>query len=266
MTDPNPKVAGGGSSFLRSRGVEVLAGVLERDCRALNEAFIKHVTTGRPFVIAKTASTLDGYTATATGHSRWVTNEQSRRFVHRLRDRCDAVMVGVGTVLADDPSLTTRLPGKGGRDPIRVIVDTGFRTPEFSRVLQPDSMAETLLVVAEGVENPRLETLSRLEGVSLVRCPPGAGGLDLGSLMDILGGKGIVSLLVEGGAAIMGSMMRLRLVDKIYMFKAPKLLCGNDGIPVAAGPGAGRMDQCLPVKNIRVRRFGDDVLIHGYTA
>ncbi|MFO7785272.1 MAG: bifunctional diaminohydroxyphosphoribosylaminopyrimidine deaminase/5-amino-6-(5-phosphoribosylamino)uracil reductase RibD [Thermodesulfobacteriota bacterium] len=265
MTDPNPGVSGGGCAFLESRGVEVRAGVLEKDCRALNEAFIKHVTTGRPFVIAKTASTLDGWTATGSGHSRWVTNEQSRRFVHRLRDRCDAVLVGVGTVLADDPSLTTRLAGRRGRDPIRVIVDTRFRTPDRSRVLHSDSAAETLIVVVEGLENSRLDALSERAGVVVVRCPAGEGGLDLDALLGILGAKGIMSVLVEGGAAIMGSMMRGRLVDKVYMFKAPKLLCGNDGIPVAAGPGAGRMDQCLALGNIRVRRFGDDVLIRGYT-
>lgn len=265
MRDPNPNVAGNGCAFLESRGVEVRTGVLEKDCRALNEAFIKHVATGRPFVIAKTASTLDGWTATATGHSRWVTNEQSRRFVHRLRDRCDAVLVGVGTVLADDPSLTTRLAGRRGRDPIRVIVDTRFRTPEQSKVLHSESVAETLIVVAEGLNISRLEAISERDGVAVVRCPEGEGGLDLSALLDILGAKGIMSLLVEGGAAIMGSMMRHRLLDKVYMFKAPKLLCGNDGVPVAAGPGAGSMDQCLLLENIRVRRFGEDVLIRGYT-
>ncbi len=264
MTDPNPNVAGGGCAYLEGRGVEVHTGVLEKDCRALNEAFIKHVITGRPFVIAKTASTLDGWTATGTGHSRWVTNEQSRRFVHRLRDRCDAVLVGVGTVLADDPSLTTRLSGRKGRDPIRVIADTRLRTPEEARVLHSDSAAETLIAVAEGLETSRLEVLSGRKGVAVVRCPAGEGGLDLDALLDILGAKGIISLLVEGGAAVMGSMMRRRLVDKVYMFKAPKLLCGNDGVPIAAGPGAGRMDQCLLLENIRVRRFGGDVLIRGY--
>ncbi len=265
MTDPNPHVAGGGCAFLESRGVLVHTGVLEKDCRALNEGFIKHATTGRPFVIAKTASTLDGWTATGTGHSRWVTNEKSRRFVHRLRDRCDAILVGVGTVLADDPSLTTRLPGRKGRDPIRVIADTRFRTPENSRVLHSDSAAETLIAVAEGMENPRLAALSRRLGIGVVHCPTREDGLDLDALLDILGAKGIMSLLVEGGSAIMGSMMRRRLVDKVYVFKAPKLLCGNDGVPVAAGPGAGRMDECLLLEDIRVRRFGDDVLISGYT-
>lgn len=265
MKDPNPNVAGGGCSYLERNGVEVLTGVLEKECRVLNEAFIKHVTTGRPFVIAKTAATLDGWTATGTGHSRWVTNENSRRFVHRLRDRCDAIMVGIGTVLADDPSLTARPSGRKGRDPIRVVVDTRFRTPENSRVLQPQSAAKTLVVVAEGIENPRLKAVSAQDKVDVITCPTGEGGLDLNALLDILGSKGIMSLLVEGGSTLMGTMMRNRLLDKVYMFKAPKLLCGDDGVPVAAGPGASRMDNCLMLERIRVRKFGDDVLISGYT-
>jgi len=264
MPDPNPNVAGGGCAYLEEMGVEVRTGVLEEACRTLNEAFLKHAVTGRPFVIAKTASTLDGWTATATGHSRWVTNEQSRRFVHRLRDRCDAVLVGVGTVLADDPSLTARPAGRRGRDPVRVIVDTHFRTPADAGVLHLDSPAETLIAVGEDVEATRLAPVSTPAGVSVLRCPAGAEGLDLGALLDRLGERGILSVLVEGGAGIMGSMIRSRLIDKAYVFKAPKLLGGNDGVPVAAGPGARRMDDCLVLERIRVRRFGDDVLIRGY--
>jgi diaminohydroxyphosphoribosylaminopyrimidine deaminase/5-amino-6-(5-phosphoribosylamino)uracil reductase len=264
MEDPNPHVAGGGCAHLRQQGVEVRSGVLEEACRRLNEAFVKHATTGRPFVIAKTASTLDGWTATATGHSRWVTNERSRRFVHRLRDRCDAILVGVGTVLADDPSLTTRLPGGRGRDPLRVIVDTRFRTPVRARVFHLDSPAETLLAVGDDVGEARLKELSGLEGVSVLRCPTGAEGLDLGVLLDLLGRRGILSVLVEGGAGILGTMIRHRLMDKVYAFKAPKLLGGGDGVPVAAGPGARRMEDCLVLERIRVRRFENDVLIRGY--
>jgi diaminohydroxyphosphoribosylaminopyrimidine deaminase/5-amino-6-(5-phosphoribosylamino)uracil reductase len=264
MLDPNPNVAGGGCAHLREKGVEVRTGVLEEACRTLNEAFVKHAATGRPFVIAKTASTLDGWTATATGHSRWVTNEQSRRFVHRLRDRCDAVLVGVGTVLADDPSLTARPAGRRGRDPVRVIVDTRLRTPGEAAVFRPGSPSETLLAVGEGVEEARLASLSAQAGVSAIRCPVVSEGLDLGVLLDRLGERGILSVLVEGGAGIMGSMIRSRLIDKAYVFKAPKLLGGDDGVPVASGPGAGRMEDCLVLGRIRVRRFGDDVLIRGY--
>lgn len=265
MKDPNPDVTGGGCAFLESRGVEVRTGVLEEDCRRLNEAFIKHVTTGRPFVTAKTAATLDGWTATGTGHSRWVTNEKSRRFVHRLRDRSDAVLVGVGTVIADDPSLTTRLNGGKGRDPIRVVADTRFRVPADARIFHLKSDSETLVAVSEELPVSRVEEAPEFQGVTTVRCPASRHGLDLSALLRILGERGIQSLLVEGGAGIMGSMIRERLIDKVYMFKAPKLMGGDDGVPVASGPGPRTMDECLVLRDLRVRRFGDDVLIRGYT-
>ncbi len=265
MLDPNPSVTGGGCGYLRRQGVEVREGVLERACRELNEGFIKHALTGRPFVSAKSAATLDGWTATATGHSRWVTGERARRFVHTLRDRSDAILVGVGTVLADDPSLTARIPGRRGRDPVRVIADTRCRIPEKARVLDPDSEAETWIVVAEDLPAGEVSRLEGLPGVSVLRCPAGEGGLlDPGAMMEVLGAKGVASVLLEGGAALMGSMIRAGLVDKFYVFKAPKLLGGGDGVPLASGPGARRMDRCLELEEIRVRRFGPDVLIQGY--
>lgn len=264
MRDPNPHVSGGGCAYLESRGVEVVTGVLEEECRILNEAFIKHVKTGRPFVTAKTAATLDGWTATATGHSRWVTNERSRRFVHRLRDRSDAILVGVGTVLADDPSLTTRLGKRRGRDPVRVIADSRMRIPDHARVLHLDSPAETWIAAGDRLPPSRLERAENWDHVKTLACPTGEGGLDLASLLDILGSRGIASLLVEGGATLMGSMIRRRLIDKYYLFQAPKLLGGGDGVPVASGPGARRMDECLLLRDIRTRRFEDDVMVRGY--
>jgi diaminohydroxyphosphoribosylaminopyrimidine deaminase/5-amino-6-(5-phosphoribosylamino)uracil reductase len=262
--DPNPQVTGGGCAYLESRGIEVKTGVLEKECTKLIEAFVKHSTTGRPFVIAKSASTLDGWTATGSGHSRWVTNELSRGFVHRLRDKVDAILVGVGTILADDPSLTTRLKNRKGKDPIRVIADTHFRTPAGARVLHQNSEAETILAVGEGLPEDRLEAITCLDNVKALLCPTDENGLDPVSLMDMLGEMDITSLLVEGGAALMGSLIRRRLIDKYYMFHGPKLLGGNDGIPVASGPGPEAMDGCLLLGDIRVRRFGDDVLIRGY--
>ncbi|MDP6180613.1 MAG: bifunctional diaminohydroxyphosphoribosylaminopyrimidine deaminase/5-amino-6-(5-phosphoribosylamino)uracil reductase RibD, partial [Desulfatiglandales bacterium] len=145
MRDPNPKIPGGGCEFLAEKGIEMKIGILESECRQLNEAFLKFVTTGRPFVIAKSALTMDGWTATSLGHSQWITNKKSRQFVHRLRDEVDGVMVGIGTVLADDPMLTTRLKNRRGRDPIRIIVDSRLRIPDNTRVLNIDSPAETLV-------------------------------------------------------------------------------------------------------------------------
>ena len=156
MKDPNPKVCGGGCEFLAGKGVEVRTGVLESECRRINEAFLKFATTGRPFVVVKSALTMDGWTATVTGHSRWVTNEKSRGFVHRLRDRLDGVLVGVGTVLADDPMLTTRLKRGVGKDPVRIILDTDLRIPDEAKVLNSDSSAPTLIAVGADVSRRRV--------------------------------------------------------------------------------------------------------------
>ena len=261
--DPNPKVTGGGCEILTEKGVKVRTGILEAECRRLNEAFFKFAATGRPFVVAKSALTMDGWSATATGHSRWVTNEKSRQFVHRLRDRLDGVLIGVGTVLADDPMLTARLKRGAGKDPVRIIVDTKLRIPENARVLNSQSSAPTLVAVGPDVTPQRLRRTERNGVINLV-CPTQEGGIDLAALMDILGGMDITSLLVEGGSAIMGSMIRQRLVDKFYIFKAPKILGGNDGIPMASGPGPRKMEGCLRLRDVRVRRFGDDILVRGY--
>jgi diaminohydroxyphosphoribosylaminopyrimidine deaminase/5-amino-6-(5-phosphoribosylamino)uracil reductase len=261
--DPNPKVSGGGCENLTEKGVEVRRGILEAECRRLNEAFFKFATTGRPFVVAKSALTLDGWSATATGHSRWVTNEKSRQFVHRLRDRLDGVLVGVGTVLADDPMLTTRLKRGKGKDPVRIIVDTDLRISEKANVLNSHSSAPTLMAIGPDVPPQRLRRTER-NGVKNLVCPTKEGGIDLAALMDILGGMDITSLLVEGGSAIMGSVIRQRLVDKFYIFKAPKILGGNDGIPMASGPGPRRLDGCLRLRDVKVRRFGEDILVRGY--
>jgi len=263
MNDPNPRVSGGGNEFLRNKGIDVTTGILETDCRRLNEAFIKFVTSGRPFVIVKSALTLDGWTATAGGHSKWITNEKSRRFVHRLRDQVDAVLVGIGTLLADNPLLTVRLNRTCNRDPLRIIVDTHLRTPLDAKILNQASSSDTLIVVGSQVTGREQKRFQK-QGVSTLVCPMKAGMIDLAALMGILGNMSVTSLLVEGGSLITGSMLRERLVDKFYIFKAPKVLGGEDGIPMAAGPGPKRMDQCPVLKDIHVRRFDDDTLIVGY--
>jgi diaminohydroxyphosphoribosylaminopyrimidine deaminase / 5-amino-6-(5-phosphoribosylamino)uracil reductase len=263
MKDPNPEVTGGGCAFLEAHGIDVAVGVLEAECRRLNEDFLKFVMDSRPFVIAKVAMTLDGWTATSTGHSKWITNEKSRAFVHRLRDRVDAVMVGIGTVLADDPSLTARLKKGRGRDPVRIIVDTHLRTPRNAKVVTQHSSACTLIVTGEGAEAADTRPFQG-NGVSTYACPMHNGKIDLKALMKRLGEMSVMSLLVEGGAAVTGSMLREKLIDKFYIFKAPRLLGGSDGIPMATGPGTEKMDDSLVLKEIRVKRFGDDTLISGY--
>ncbi len=263
MRDPNPHVTGGGCDYLSGQGVEVVTGVLEEECRRLNEWFVTYVTKGRPFVIAKTALTLDGWTATSTGHSRWVTNEQSREWVHRLRHQVDGILVGVGTVMADDPLLNTRLKKGRGKDPVRIIVDTHLRIPVNARVLAHPHGSETLIAVSEDVPPRHLERL-KTKGISFLVCPKKEGRIDLIALMDMLGKRSITSVLLEGGATLMGAMIREKLVDKFCIFKAPKILGGSDGRPMALGQGPSKMDQSIPLKDIRIKRFGDDLLITGY--
>ncbi|MCP4666822.1 MAG: bifunctional diaminohydroxyphosphoribosylaminopyrimidine deaminase/5-amino-6-(5-phosphoribosylamino)uracil reductase RibD, partial [Deltaproteobacteria bacterium] len=263
MMDPNPDVRGGGCAYLKEKGISVTAGVCERESRRLNEAFLKFVTSRQPFVTVKSALTMDGWTATATGHSKWITNEKSRQAVHRLRDRADAVMVGVGTVVADDPLLTTRLTRGRGKDPLRIVVDTHLRTPPTAKILNHDSSSHTTIVVGSGPMAGDLRAFQK-KGVSTLNCPTKAGKIDLAALMGILGSRGITSLLVEGGASVIGSILRERLADKFYIFKAPRILGGDDGVPMAAGQGPTRMDQCLGLKDLRTRRYGDDILFIGY--
>ncbi|MBW1801562.1 MAG: bifunctional diaminohydroxyphosphoribosylaminopyrimidine deaminase/5-amino-6-(5-phosphoribosylamino)uracil reductase RibD [Deltaproteobacteria bacterium] len=263
MRDPNPEVEGGGCHWLSERGIEVKTGVLESECTQLIENFVKFVSTGRPFVIAKSAMTLDGWTAVSTGDSRWITNEASRRFVHRLRDRVDGIMVGIGTVISDDPSLTARLPYGKGEDPVRIIVDTHLRIPGDARVMNHDSASETLVVVGDHVSSGKITAL-RKEGVSIMKCPTRGGRIELTALMDILGQASLTSVLLEGGSTLMGAMIRETLIDKFYIFKAPKILGGGDGIPMAAGPGPITMEGCPVLKDIQIRRFNDDVMITGY--
>jgi diaminohydroxyphosphoribosylaminopyrimidine deaminase/5-amino-6-(5-phosphoribosylamino)uracil reductase len=263
MKDPNPSVKGGGIEFLRANGVEVVVGVLESEAQRQNEIFIKYVKTGMPFVMVKCAATLDGRIATRSGDSKWVSSGSSRQFVHQLRDQVDGILVGKNTVLLDNPSLTTRLPGKDGKDPHRIILDTHLDIPETSALLHLDSTAETFIFTGPEIAN---EKRSRLEksGARILTSPLADGRVDLVSVMKTLGELGITSVLVEGGSRIIGAAFSSGLVDKLYFFYSPKILGGNDGVPITWGKGKGQMRDCLNVTDIQLRRFENDILIEGY--
>ena len=263
MKDPNPNVAGGGCDVLRRNGIRVSEGVLGHKCLLLNEAFVKFITTGRPMVTAKTALTLDGFTATSSGDSKWITGDLSRRLVHRLRDQSDAVMVGVGTVLADDPELTVRAVPRRGPQPYRVIVDTRLRTPPGAAVITGDDPCRTLIAVGEGVSPEKRRAFAGM-GVNLLECSTGPDGIDMTALLGILAARSITNVFMEGGSRLMGTMLRGRLIDKIYIFRAPILLGGSDGITMASGPGASEIARCLKLRDIGVRRMDRDVLTVGY--
>ncbi len=258
-SDPNPLVNGKGVARLRAAGVEVATGVLADACDALNAHWFRYIRDRRPYVTLKAAVTLDGRIATRTGDARWVTGEEARRWVHRLRDRVDAVLVGAGTARADDPLLTARLPGGRGRDPIRVVLDTDLRLPGRLRLLHPRSTAPTIVAHASS----RVRRLG--PRVELLRCRRGRGGVDLRDLLSKLAARGITHLLVEGGARVHARFLEEGLVDRIAVFVAPKL-AGSDGVPLAAGRGPARMADALRLEEVQVERMGDDVLVLGRPA
>lgn len=263
MADPNPGVTGGGTARLRSAGLEVVEGLAAEDARRQNEAYLKHTLSGTPFVILKCAATLDGRIATRSGDARWVSGPESRRFVHELRHAVDAIMVGVATVVADDPSLTTRLPERRGCDPTRIILDSRLSIPLNARVLTQSSAAKTIL--ATGLEvSPDRRHRVEAAGAEVLPLPCREGRVDLAALLQALGARGIASVLVEGGSRVSGAVLRAGLADKLYLFYAPKLLGGDDGFPICRGPGPERMQDCLTVGRIRVRRFGEDIMVEGY--
>ena len=263
MNDPNPEVKGGGIDYIQSQGVEVTSGVCEEEAKRLNEAFIKYVTKKRPFVIVKCASTLDGRIATRTGDSKWISGEESRAFVHRLRHAVDGIMVGINTVKKDNPALTTRLQDMKGRDPVRIILDTNLSMPEEAKVLRLDSDSDIIIITGDSVSGDKKIKLQS-QGAKIIEAPVKDNLIDLDELMNSLGALGITSLLIEGGSRVIASALSAKIVDKVVFFYAPKILGGDDGVPVCKGPGPDLMDGCIPVKNINVRRFGDDVMIEGY--
>jgi diaminohydroxyphosphoribosylaminopyrimidine deaminase/5-amino-6-(5-phosphoribosylamino)uracil reductase len=263
VSDPNKEVVGSGAEYLQQRGVQVTLGVCEERARKLNEAFFKYVRTKRPFVIAKCAATLDGRIATRSGNSKWVTSEQARKFVHRLRHAVDAIMVGINTVRTDNPSLTTRLTDGEGKDPVRIILDTSLTISPDAKVLVQESGSDTVLVAGMAVAKDRKAAIEKT-GARVLESPLKDGLLDLNPLMDHLGTLGITSLLIEGGSRVLASAFRLGIVDKLVFFYAPKILGGDDGVPICRGPGPDLMSQCISVNDITVHRFGDDLMIEGY--
>lgn len=259
-TDPNPQVAGRGIQRLREAGIQVFCGILESQCRRIIAPFAKHILTGIPYVVLKSAMTLDGKTATACGHSQWVSNAASRLEVHHLRNRLDSIMVGIGTVLHDNPQLTTRLP-EGGRDPHRIVVDSKLRIPEDVAMLHLDSKAATLIATTAQAPGDKIERLAAL-GIEVLVLPAISGRVDLHALLASLGKRGLQSILLEGGAELNGAFWRAGLVDRMMMFVAPKVV-GGEGKGVFAGAGVTSMAEATCLRDVRVRQFGDDTLIEG---
>jgi len=261
MADPNPDVTGGGAAALRAAGLEVVGPVLEERCRRLNEVYLTNVTLHRPFVFLKLALSLDGRIATRAGQSRWITSEASRRRVHKLRDRVSAIMVGIGTVLADNPSLTTRLPGRQGRDPIRVVVDSALKTPENAALFNPLSAAKVIIGCRKGApaaERARLEKKG-----ALVIPTSGSTRVDLKHLLSRLYGFGITSILLEGGAELAWSALEAGVVDRCLFFYAPIIIGGKAARMGVGGTGIDRLEEAPKLKDVETLRVGPDILVSG---
>jgi diaminohydroxyphosphoribosylaminopyrimidine deaminase/5-amino-6-(5-phosphoribosylamino)uracil reductase len=263
MRDPNPLVSGRGIRRLRRSGVRVEVGVLEDECRELNAPFRKYITTRFPFVTLKVAASLDGKVATQSGDSRWISSEISRKRVHRLRQSVDAVVVGIGTVLKDDPMLTARLAGGIRRQPLRVILDSGLRIPLHSRLVQTAGQYPTLVATTRAASLARRQRLAKAKVQVVMIRRDSRGRVSLKELLRELARRGVASLLLEGGSTLNASALREGLVDRLLFFLAPKIIGGRRAPGIFAGEGALRVRDAQPLEILKLRRIGPDLMIEG---
>ncbi len=259
--DINPAVRGGGASYLRERGIEAEGGLLEEKAGEINRDWEKFVTTGMPFVTVKVAMTADGRIAARDGSSRWITGEKSRRKVHLMRRAADAVLTGIGTVLADDPELTVRkVPLRGARPPLRVVVDSRLKMPEGANLASGDP--PTLIFTTPDHDRHKAEALRR-KGVEVVEVKGGDSGVDLKMVLRFLGERGVVDLLVEAGARLNASLLEAGLVDRLMLFVAPRVFGGTEALPWIGGKGAEKPDEAMAFRWKRAVRVGEDLLLEG---
>lgn len=262
--DPNPLVAGKGMARLKDAGIATGVGILQDQAALLNEFFFKYIKEGRPFVTLKTAMTLDGKIATSAGDSRWISSEAAREHVHRLRNRYDAIMVGIGTVLADNPQLNTRLNIEERHDPLRVILDPELQLPRDSKIVQ-SSREQCTLVFSNRCEDPETIKILEEEGVEVFSLDGEGPVLDLDRVLKELGKRGICSLLLEGGAEINAAMLSKRLVDKLTWIIAPKIIGGKTAPGPVGGAGQQLMSEALLLNNVQMEKLGPDFLLTAYT-
>jgi diaminohydroxyphosphoribosylaminopyrimidine deaminase/5-amino-6-(5-phosphoribosylamino)uracil reductase len=266
--DPNPLVSSRGKASLDDAGIKTELGEREEEARELNEAYIKFITTGLPFVTVKFAMSLDGKIATRTGNSKWISGEESRQYVHQLRRVADAIMVGVNTILVDDPLLTARheLEQPGVQEkPIRIVVDSKARTPRTAQVLEQPG--RTIIAVTPAAPSSNIKELEKA-GAEMLELPSREGLVDLEALLVELGKREITSVVVEGGGTLLGSFFQRHekcLADKVVAFIAPVIIGGKDAKLAVGGKGARNITDALRLSRVNVERFGDDMMICGYT-
>jgi len=260
MIDPDRRVCGKGIGKLRRAGIQVDVGVLEEQSRRLNEAYIKFVRHRIPFVILKLAVSLDGKIATSAGDSRWVTGENSRRLVHRLRDQVDAVLVGSGTVLADDPRLTCRL--SRGRNPWRIVLDGHLRIPLSAQLLHQRDPQKTIVVTSPRAPRKKVEAIQNF-GAKVWLFPLRDRRVPFAPLLRRLGKMGLLSVMIEGGGKVAGQALREGIIDRVLFFYAPKII-GGEGRDMIEALGVREMSRSRRIKDMEVKRVGEDLLISGH--
>ena len=260
--DPNPEVAGRGIQLLRDAGIQVDVGVLEKEAQKLNERFIHNMLTKRPFVISKFAMTLDGKLATYRGHSQWITGVEARKDVHILRNEIDGILVGVGTVIADNPALTTRLTELDGKNPTRIILDSNLRTPINAQVLQTEE-AKTIIVTSKEVDLNRVKEYES-KGANVLFISKRNDKLDLEEMLSELYKLGITDILVEGGGTVNSSFLQAGLINKYYIYIAPKILGGKESITPVMGANPDTMDAAKQLYFDDIQPIGEDLRIIAY--
>jgi diaminohydroxyphosphoribosylaminopyrimidine deaminase/5-amino-6-(5-phosphoribosylamino)uracil reductase len=262
MKDPNPLVAGNGIRRLRRAGINVDVGVLEEPYRELNAPFRKFITTGKPYVILKADMTLDGKIATRSGNARWVSSEASRNYAHFLRQTVDAILVGIGTIRKDNPLLTAR-PAKGKvfKQPLRIVVDSRLRVSLRSQIMQTAFRYPTLIATTSSASPAKIHQVDQMKAEVWILPKDSKGRVNLGKLMQRLGARGIVSLLLEGGASLNASAIKMKLVDRYLFFVAPKIVGGVRAPGAVGGDGVRFMRQAAPVELLRVGKIGPDLIL-----
>lgn len=261
QVDPNPLVAGKSVEKLKTHGIEVRVGVLEEECKKLNEVFNKYILINKPYVVLKAAMSLDGKIATASGESMWITGEISRENVHKLRNKYSAIMVGVNTIIRDNPSLTCRVPN--GRNPIRIIVDSKLRIPLDSRVLDISNRSRCLIATTEKASKDKIKQLKD-RGVEVLVLQDKDERVDIRKLIEDLGRLKIDGVLLEGGGTLNFSFLEAGLVDKVEFYIAPKIIGGDKAKTPVEGVGIGALNEAFNIKNISTKFLGEDLLIEGY--
>lgn len=261
--DPNPLVSGKGVDKLNEAGIEVIEGVLEKEAKRLNEIYFKFITTGRPFVLLKMAMTADGKIASRTGDSKWISSDKSRRVVHELRNRYSAVLVGINTVLKDDPVLNVRLEGREVKDPLRIVLDSKGRIPLEARVLNIESDTPTIVAATEMLSKSEEKALIG-RGAKVWRLGSRDGRVNLNELLERLAGEGVDSLMVEGGGTVASGFLTEELVDKVMFFVAPKIVGGREALTPVEGEGLEKVKDALQLKDISIEMVGEDLIYTGY--